>query len=60
MNYKGTSLIPTLTCSGSIVVSDGSSIQYSRRSESMKIRFFNHVCHLSLIVTELPEDIDAL
>jgi hypothetical protein len=26
----------------------------------LKIRIFNHVCHLSLIVTELPEDIDAL
>jgi hypothetical protein len=26
----------------------------------MKIRIFNHVCHLSLIVTELPEEIDAL
>jgi hypothetical protein len=26
----------------------------------MKIRLFNHVCNLSLIVTELPEDIDAL
>ena len=26
----------------------------------MKIRIFNHVCHLSLIVTELPVDIDSL
>jgi hypothetical protein len=51
--------IPTIICSGSIVVADGSSIQYSRRSDSMKIRMFNHVCHLSLIVTELPEEIDA-
>ncbi len=51
--------IPTIICSGSIVVADGSLIQYSRHSDSMKIRFFNHVCHLSLIVTELPEDIDA-
>jgi hypothetical protein len=50
--------IPTITCSGSKVVADGSSIQYSRRSDSMKIRIFNHVCHLSLIVSELPEDID--
>jgi predicted aspartyl protease len=52
--------IHTLNCSGSIVVADGSSIQYSRRTDSMKIRLFNHVCNLSLIVTELPEDIDAL
>jgi hypothetical protein len=52
--------IHTLNCAGSIVVADGSSIQYSRRTDSMKIRLFNHVCNLSLIVTELPEDIDAL
>jgi hypothetical protein len=53
-------IIHILNCSGSIVVADGSSIQYSRRTGSMKIRLFNHVCNLSLIVTEHPEDIDAL
>ena len=53
-------MIETICCEGNIEVADGNTIQFNKRTKPLTIKIFSHSCTMSLIVTKLPTQIEAL